>query len=74
MSFIVAGCVLLLGLLAGIVLDDISVRPLSELTLKNSRHAVCLPGGRSSGGSPVHSGAKAGQVVEVGQQRGGRNL
>jgi hypothetical protein len=42
MTFIIAGCALLLALLVGIVLDDIAVRPLSKLRLGHSRDL--LPG------------------------------
>jgi hypothetical protein len=37
MTFIVAGCALLLALLVGIILDDIGVSPLSKLRLGHSR-------------------------------------
>jgi hypothetical protein len=42
MTFIVAGCALLLALLVGIILDDIGVSPLSKLRLGHSRDL--LPG------------------------------
>jgi hypothetical protein len=45
MSFVVAGCVLFLGLLASIVLDDTGESPLSELRPKHTHDLASLLGG-----------------------------
>jgi hypothetical protein len=49
MSFIVAGCVLLLALLAGIVLDDIGIRRRQERHRKEA-------GAREASASPIDAG------------------
>ena len=50
MSFIVAGCVLLLALLAGIVLDDIGIRSRQE------RHRKEAGAREATGASPIDAG------------------
>jgi hypothetical protein len=49
MSFIVAGCVLLLALLAGIVLDDIGIR-------RQERHRKEAGAREATSASPIDAG------------------
>jgi hypothetical protein len=61
MTFIVAGCALLLALLVGVVLGDIGVSPLSKLRLLNSRDL--LPGVTDQADDPSTKVSASGRLV-----------